>query len=204
MLLNSHPLPRLAVCTPRDVLSNTALRHDDCLEDTVIIDSLISRMTLAEKVGQLNHPKADPEQTTGAGAAVDDIDDLIRRGDVGSLSAGFRIPRLRELQRIAVEESPHGIPLLFTLEVSGIARPCAGSSSRACRTDSRHRRAIFLEAGESRAVTFRLGTADVGFLRTASLGVFEHVWGPGEFLVEVGPSSATPAAISVDWRGSRG
>lgn len=81
------------------------------------LDALLRRMSLADKVGQLNHPNAQGANTTGAGTAAGDIDDQIRRGEVGSISAGLDTYRLRELQRIAVEESPCKIPLLFTLDV---------------------------------------------------------------------------------------
>lgn len=81
------------------------------------IEELLQRMNLADKVGQLNHPTAQSEVSTGAGEAVVDIESRIRRGEVGSLAGGGDLARLAEWQRIAVEESPHGIPLLFTLDV---------------------------------------------------------------------------------------
>src|SRR3546814_5408476 len=74
-------------------------------------------MVLTAKIGQLNHPTAHSDGSTGAGAAVADIESRIRRGEVGSLAGGGDLARLAELQRIAVEESPQGIPLLFTLDV---------------------------------------------------------------------------------------
>lgn len=81
------------------------------------IEELLNRMSLSDKVGQLNHPNAYGTPSTGAREAVADIESRIRRGEVGSLSGGFDLARLIELQRIAVEESPHGIPLLFTMDV---------------------------------------------------------------------------------------
>ena len=81
------------------------------------IEKLLRGMSLAEKIGQLNHPNVTGGDTTGAGAAVSDIESRLRRGEAGSLAAGQPLARLRELQRIAVEEAPHGIPLLFTLDV---------------------------------------------------------------------------------------
>lgn len=81
------------------------------------IDNLLRQMSVADKVGQLNHPKAWGTPETGVGEAVADIEGLIRQGGVGSLSGGFEPERLTELQRIAVEESPHGIPLIFTMDV---------------------------------------------------------------------------------------
>lgn len=81
------------------------------------IDALLQKMTLADKIGQLNHPNIAGADTTGAGAAATDIEGRIRRGEVGSIAAGRDREELRELQRIALEESPHRIPLLFTLDV---------------------------------------------------------------------------------------
>src|SRR3546814_11143119 len=81
------------------------------------IDDLLQRMDLTAKVGQLNHPTAHSEVSTGAGAAVADIESRIRRGEVGSLVGGGDLSRLFELQRIAVAESPQGIPLLFPHDV---------------------------------------------------------------------------------------
>jgi beta-glucosidase len=82
-----------------------------------MIDGLLRRMSLVEKIGQLNHPNAGGVETTGAGAAVADIETRIRRGEVGSLAAGAPLPRLKELQRIAVEESPSRLPLFFSMDV---------------------------------------------------------------------------------------
>jgi len=81
------------------------------------IDALVEQMSLAEKAGQLNHPNIAGADSTGAGAAATDIEARIRRGEVGSIAAGRGREELHELQRIAVEESPHRIPLLFTLDV---------------------------------------------------------------------------------------
>jgi len=74
-------------------------------------------MSLAERVGQLNHPNVAGADATGAGGAVTDIEDRIRCGQVGLLTAGLDPLRADELQKIAIEQSPHGIPLLFTLDV---------------------------------------------------------------------------------------
>src|SRR3569623_1485012 len=81
------------------------------------IDDLLRRMSLAEKIGQLNHPNIGGADSTGAGTASANIESRISRGEAGSLAAGATLPRLAELQKIAVEQSPHGIPLIFTLDV---------------------------------------------------------------------------------------
>src|SRR5258708_2929818 len=80
------------------------------------IEDLLHRMSPAEKVGQLNHPNIAGD-TTGAGVAAADIETRIRRGEGGGLSAGLGLERLSALQSLAIKESPHGIPLLFTLDV---------------------------------------------------------------------------------------
>jgi beta-glucosidase len=80
------------------------------------IDALLGRMSLSEKVGQLNL-LAGSADTTGAGAAAGNIENRIRRGEVGLLPAGGSVAQLSEWQRIAIEESQQHIPLIFTLDV---------------------------------------------------------------------------------------
>ncbi len=80
------------------------------------IDTLLSRMTLVEKVGQLNHLAATAD-STGARDPTSDIEGRIRRGEVGSIAGALEIGQLRKLQTIAVEESPNGIPLIFSMDV---------------------------------------------------------------------------------------
>src|SRR5262245_15962852 len=79
------------------------------------IDKLIGRMTLAEKLGQLT--------MTAAGFAVTgpviagDSTDSIRNGTLGNLLNLVGAQHVHDLQRIAVEESRLGIPLLVGLDV---------------------------------------------------------------------------------------
>src|SRR5579872_3310945 len=80
------------------------------------IDEILARMSLLEKVGQLNL-LATSADSTGAGGAAGDLESRISRGEAGLLAAGVGVPRLRELQRIAVEESPQRVPLIFTFDV---------------------------------------------------------------------------------------
>ena len=81
------------------------------------IDALLRRMSLAEKVGQLNLLSPGGGDTTGAGGTAADIESRIRRGEVGFLPAGGGIEQLTRWQTIAVEQSPQKIPLIFTLDV---------------------------------------------------------------------------------------
>ncbi|MET0935874.1 MAG: glycoside hydrolase family 3 N-terminal domain-containing protein [Luteibacter sp.] len=87
------------------------------------IEDLISRMTVEEKVGQLGvfadavrpfAPDINPE-ANARGAA--EVLDQVRAGRVGSLFNGVGAVEGREAQRVAVEESRLGIPLLFGADV---------------------------------------------------------------------------------------
>ena len=87
---------------------------DDAAMDR-FIDKLMSRMTLTEKIGQLNLPSAG-DITTGQ-AQNSDIAGKIRRGEVGGLFNIKGVEKIRDVQRIAVEESRLGIPLIFGMDV---------------------------------------------------------------------------------------
>ncbi len=88
-----------------------------------LIERLIARMTLADKAGQLSL-YADPVR--GGGAVVnpdqvrqgmDELKTRIRRGELTGLFNGIGVIAGRELQRVAVEESPHRIPLIFAADI---------------------------------------------------------------------------------------
>ena len=86
---------------------------DDAMERYV--DALMRRMTLEEKIGQLNLPSVG-DITTGQ-AKSSDIAEKIRRGAVGGLFNIKGVEKIRDVQRIAVEESRLGIPLIFGMDV---------------------------------------------------------------------------------------
>ncbi len=79
------------------------------------IESLIGRMTLAEKLGQLT--------MTAAGFAVTgpiiagDSTDSIKNGTLGNLLNLYGAEYIQEMQRLAVQESRLGIPLLIGLDI---------------------------------------------------------------------------------------
>lgn len=79
------------------------------------IDDLMGRMTLEEKIGQLNLPVTG-EIVTGQ-AKSSDVAKRIRAGEVGGLFNLKGVERIREVQRQAVEDSRLGIPLLFGMDV---------------------------------------------------------------------------------------
>lgn len=78
-------------------------------------DSIMALMTLEEKIGQLNLPAAG-DITTGQ-ASSSNIAEKIKEGQVGGLFNLKSAEKIRDVQRIAVEESRLGIPLLFGMDV---------------------------------------------------------------------------------------
>lgn len=79
------------------------------------VSELMGRMTLKEKLGQLNQlPGGDV--STGAQAATQ-IERDVMAGRVGSVLNVQGVDKIRALQRVAVEKSRLGIPLLVGLDV---------------------------------------------------------------------------------------
>ncbi|HAH57403.1 MAG TPA: beta-glucosidase, partial [Bacteroidales bacterium] len=79
------------------------------------ISELMAKMTLEEKIGQLNLPVSG-DITTGQASSTD-IANQIRKGRVGGLFNIKTAQKIAEVQKIAVEESRLGIPLIFGMDV---------------------------------------------------------------------------------------
>jgi beta-glucosidase len=79
------------------------------------IETLIGRMTLAEKLGQLTMT-ASSYAVTGPVIAGDSTD-AIKAGTIGNLLNMVGAAHVREMQRLAVEESRLGIPLLIGFDI---------------------------------------------------------------------------------------
>ena len=80
--------------------------------DTLRANKLLKKMSPMEKIGQL-HQVWGIDLIPG----VPKPDDMVRQGLVGSMLYVMDVKRKNELQRMAVEESPSGIPLLFGSDV---------------------------------------------------------------------------------------
>src|SRR5688500_16482817 len=81
----------------------------------IFVDALMKKMTLDEKIGQLNLPCAGDITTCQAGSS--DIAKKIKDGKVGGLFNIKGVEKIRDVQRIAVENSRLKIPLLFGMDV---------------------------------------------------------------------------------------
>ena len=79
------------------------------------VDDLMARMTLEEKIGQLNLQVAG-DITTGA-AQDTEVAQLIAKGQLGGVFNLKGVDKIRALQEIAVKKSRLGIPLLVGMDV---------------------------------------------------------------------------------------
>ncbi len=87
----------------------------DALKMKIFVDALMKKMTLDEKIGQLNLPGSG-DIVTGQ-AQSSDIGKKIKAGQVGGLFNIKGVEKIKEVQRVAVEESRLKIPLLFGMDV---------------------------------------------------------------------------------------
>lgn len=90
-------------------------KRDDHAKMDKFVNELMRRMTLEEKIGQLNLTSAG-DVVTGQ-AQNSDIAGKIKKGEVGALLNIQGVDKIREIQKIAVEESRMRIPLLIGLDV---------------------------------------------------------------------------------------
>lgn len=79
------------------------------------VDRLMSRMTLHEKIGQLNLCGSG-DINTGP-IAQSDIAERIRKGEVGGILSLKGVKSIQALQKLAVNGSRLGIPIIFAMDV---------------------------------------------------------------------------------------
>ena len=77
------------------------------------IDQILAKMSLTEKIGQTSQRGTSSRSKT----LSEELKQAVREGRVGSLLNVMKVEFVEELQRIAVEESPSGIPLIFARDV---------------------------------------------------------------------------------------
>lgn len=78
------------------------------------LDVLLKSMTLEEKIGQLQQSHIDASKVEDISA---EVKAAVKAGRVGSYLNANNREVVNELQRIAIEESKHGIPLLIARDV---------------------------------------------------------------------------------------
>src|SRR6186713_3351725 len=98
------------------ILSVAVTTHaQDNAKMKAYIDALMNKMTVDEKIGQLNLPGSG-DIVTGQ-ASNSDIGKKIREGNVGGLFNIKTVAKIRAVQKVAIEESRLKIPLLFGMDV---------------------------------------------------------------------------------------
>ena len=79
------------------------------------VTKLLAKMTLEEKLGQLNLPAAS-DFVTGQASSTD-IADKVMKGQVGGVFNIRSVAKIKELQELAVNKTRLKIPLLFGMDV---------------------------------------------------------------------------------------
>jgi beta-glucosidase len=109
----------LLLVSCRSKMSNISVEHSKHNHLEIKVDSVLNLMTLEEKVGQLNQYNGFWEitgPTPKDGQAAKKYADL-KKGLVGSMLNVNGVEDVRALQKIAVEESRLGIPMIFGFDV---------------------------------------------------------------------------------------
>ncbi|MBT8057555.1 MAG: glycosyl hydrolase, partial [Gammaproteobacteria bacterium] len=75
------------------------------------IESLVERMTVEEKIGQMSQVQA------AVGSIPEELRSAVAAGRIGSILNEVDVEVVNELQRIAVEDSRLGIPLMMGRDV---------------------------------------------------------------------------------------
>ncbi|MEO1254609.1 MAG: glycoside hydrolase family 3 N-terminal domain-containing protein, partial [Bacteroidota bacterium] len=70
-------------------------------------------MSLEEKIGQTALRGTSSREK----GLSNELKEKVRKGEVGAMLNVMNVTHVKELQRIAVEESPHGIPLIFARDI---------------------------------------------------------------------------------------
>ena len=97
------------------VAQRTHSSAGDRAAEKAFVDALMAKMTLEEKLGQLNQPRGLGSNTGPAAMAADDAQ--IAAGAIGSILGSHGAERTCRLQRVAVEQSRLGVPLMFASDV---------------------------------------------------------------------------------------
>ena len=107
---------RTSVLLAAAFLSTAAIQAQKSPQDMDrFIDALMKKMTVEEKIGQLNLPVSG-EIVTGQ-AQNSDVAKKIEQGLVGGLLNLKGVEKIRDVQKLAIEKSRLGSPLIFGMDV---------------------------------------------------------------------------------------
>ena len=107
---------RTSVLLAAAFLSTAAIQAQKSPQDMDrFINALMKKMTVEEKIGQLNLPVSG-EIVTGQ-AQNSDVAKKIEQGLVGGLLNLKGVEKIRDVQKLAIEKSRLGIPLIFGMDV---------------------------------------------------------------------------------------
>ena len=115
------------------------------------IESLIAKMSVVEKAGQLSlygdptrpDPDARDINPKAVAQSKEEVKAQIRKGEITGLFNGIGAVGARDLQKVAIEEGPHKIPLIFGADIIHgcrtifpipLAESCAFDPDLAART----------------------------------------------------------------------
>ena len=101
-----------SACTDKETKSASTSPKEDRIESQ--INEILSKMTLEEKIGQTN---LRGTSSRVEGELPEDLKTAVRNGQIGAFLNVMNLDYVKELQQIAVEESPNGIPLIFARDV---------------------------------------------------------------------------------------
>lgn len=108
----SLTLKGIAVC----ILAAAAAGCSPKSEMDRFVDGLLSKMTVEEKIGQLNLVSGMGFRSDLSNNTSGSDMDLLRQGGFGAFYGIKDLEQMTELQRIAVEETRLGIPLMFGID----------------------------------------------------------------------------------------
>ncbi len=97
------------------LITQFAMAQNNDAKMKPFIDALMKKMTLTEKLGQLNLPGSG-DIVTGQ-ASSSDIGKKIKEGKVGGLFNIKSVAKIKAVQKVAVEESRLKIPMIFGMDV---------------------------------------------------------------------------------------
>ena len=80
-------------------------------------DDLLAKMTLREKLGQMSQFRPRSGVVTGPEGFTYDLEEMIKAGEVGSILSLRELEYFEIYQRLAVDSSRLGIPILFGMDV---------------------------------------------------------------------------------------